>query len=103
MSRYSGTNIIRKQEKNSKETKSKMVYSTTIYQKIPLRDDDLWIITTAGDRLDTLAQRFYKDSRLWWYIAKANNLVTMNIEDGTSLRIPASLQYTDSDSMNARY
>jgi len=25
-----------------------------------------------GDRLDLLANRFYRDSRLWWLIAEAN-------------------------------
>jgi nucleoid-associated protein YgaU len=103
MSRYSGTDIVKKYDKNTKENKSSLKYATTIYQKIPLRDDDLYIITTNGDRLDTLANKFYKDSRLWWYIAKANNLVDMNVEEGTSLRIPVSLQYKDTDSMDARY
>ena len=103
MGRYSGTDIRKTISSKNKEKKSKLKYDTTIYQRIPLRDDDMWIITTYGDRLDTLAHKFYKDSRLWWYIAKANNLVDMHIEDGTSLRIPATLTYTDTDSMDARY
>ena len=103
MSRYSGTDITKMRPKNTKEKNSTLKYDTTIYQKIPLRDDDLYVISTYGDRLDTLAHKFYKDSRLWWYIAKANNLINMNIEVGTSLRIPASLAYTDTDSMDARY
>ena len=48
----------------------------------------MFFIAQQGDRLDLLAQRFYKDASLWWYIARANNLKTMNVPAGTSLRIP---------------
>ena len=68
-------------------------YATTIYGNIPLNDNDIYVITQAGDRLDHLAHQFYGDVSLWWYIAKANNLVFMTIPVGTSLRIPSSAQY----------
>ena len=42
------------------------------------------------DRCDNLASRFYNDSTLWWFIARVNNLKTMNVPAGTSLRIPIS-------------
>tara|TARA_R100001443_G_scaffold51168_1_gene63161 strand:- start:4826 stop:5089 length:264 start_codon:yes stop_codon:yes gene_type:complete len=63
-------------------------YETTIYPKIEEKDSDMFFIAQQGDRLDLLAQRFYKDASLWWYIARANNLKTMNVPAGTSLRIP---------------
>jgi nucleoid-associated protein YgaU len=66
---------------------------TTIYQEIPERDDDIWVITQHGDRLDNLAHQFYGNVNLWWYIAKANNLTFMTLPSGTSLRIPATTQY----------
>ena len=67
--------------------------NTTIYQEIPEKDDDIWVITTSGDRLDNLAHQFYGDVNLWWYIAKANHLTFMTLPTGTSLRIPASTIY----------
>ena len=65
-------------------------YGTTIYNKVPERNDDMYFIAQEGDRCDNLAQRFYGDSNLWWFIARANNLKTMNVPAGTSLRIPIS-------------
>ena len=72
MSRYSNTKISRK--------------SLLPKQK----KNVLHIISTDGDRLDNLAFQFYGDPNLWWYIAKANNLTSMNIPAGTSMRIPPS-------------
>jgi hypothetical protein len=68
----------------------KEVYVTRIYPNIPLRDDDLYVMVETGDRLDTLANDFYKDSTLWWIIASANNIHNANIglREGTILRIP---------------
>ena len=66
------------------------VYRPKIYPNIPLRDDDIYVATETGDRLDTLANTFYGDSTLWWIIASANNIHGAKIafEDGTILRIP---------------
>ena len=85
MGRYENTKV--KFDKNIK------FYGTTIYDEIPESDDDIWVITQSGDRLDTLANQFYGDVNLWWYIAKANNLSFPTIPDGTSLRIPATTQF----------
>ena len=67
--------------------------SSTIYNSVPETDGDLYVMTQEGDRLDLLAQQFYGDVNLWWYIAKANNLTFMSIPHGTSLRIPATTEY----------
>ena len=92
MKRYEHTKLTK-----SKTTRQRFQpftkYSTTIYQKIPLRNDDLYIITTEGDRLDLLANQYYNDPSLWWYIAQANHINVMNVPNGTSLRIPLSIQY----------
>jgi hypothetical protein len=85
MRRYKGT------KRSIDDATGKLKYDTTLYQTIPDRDGDLFIITQDGDRLDNLAYRFYKDSSLWWYIANANNIQTMNVESGLQLRIPVSL------------
>ena len=84
MSRYDETNINKNQDTN------KSYYNTTIYKKVPERNDDMYFISTEGDRCDNLAFRFYNDSQLWWFIARVNNLPTNNIPAGTSLRIPVS-------------
>ena len=49
------------------------------------------LIATAGDRCDLLAQQYYGDSSFWWFIASVNKLKTNNIEAGTQIRVPISL------------
>ena len=84
MSRYKDT---RKQVKNNKSS-----YSTTIYKKVEEKNTDSYFIATQGDRCDNLANRFYGNPQLWWFIARVNNLTTNNIPAGTSLRIPATTE-----------
>ena len=64
----------------------------SIYPTIPATANDTYIITTGGDRYDTLALQFYKDSKLWWIIAAANNSKkdSLAVEPGIQLRIPAN-------------
>ena len=52
----------------------KRVLKPTIYPKIPIKDSDVFIYPKFGDRLDNLAYKYYKDTTLWWIIAKANGL-----------------------------
>mgnify|MGYP003133210302 FL=1 len=84
MARYNNT---QKQVKNKKK-----YYGTTIYRKVNEKNTDSYFLATEGDRCDNLANRFYGDSTLWWFIAKVNNLTTNNVPAGTSLRIPATTQ-----------
>ena len=84
MTRYGNT---RKQIKNKKS-----YYATTVYKKVEEKNTDSYFIAQEGDRCDNLANRFYGDSTLWWFIARVNNLTTNNIPAGTSLRIPANIQ-----------
>ena len=66
------------------------------YPEIPLSADDLYVITTTGDRLDLLANQFYNDIRLWWIIAAANpNIIRRDsfaLAPNIELRIPSSEQ-----------
>ena len=66
------------------------VYRSKIYPEIPLRDDDIYVASETGDRLDTLAFQYYEDASLWWIIASANNIhnAPFGLKDGTILRIP---------------
>jgi len=69
-------------------------YQTNIYPEIPPVNDDYYIVTTVGDRLDLIAYDFYQDSSLWWVIASANSLPGDSIYApvGVQLRIPTNLQ-----------
>ena len=64
--------------------------TTVIYPEIPLNENDYYVISTAGDRYDTLAQQFYQDNTLWWIIAAANNSqqASLVLEPGVQIRIP---------------
>ena len=90
MSRYNNTKISKTKKTQFRERTSNR-YKTTIYRDVPFSDSDIYVISQDGDRFDLLAHQFYGNSRLWWYIAQANHLSAMNIEPGTSLRIPASV------------
>lgn len=72
--------------------KGKRIYLTTIFPTIPVSNDDTYIVSRDGDRLDLLANRFYGDSTLWWIIAQANSIGkgTFYITPGIRLRIPAN-------------
>ena len=75
-----------------KGTKSRVSkYITSIFKIVPEDDNDIFVITQEGDRLDNLAYTFYGDPNFWWYIAHINNLSYMNVPAGTRLRIPASI------------
>lgn len=96
MSRYDNTNMkINFKTSDRKQTVKGL--ETTLYKEIPKRDSDIYLITQVGDRLDNLANKFYKDSSFWWYIAQANNLFSIHLEPNTSLRIPIDLTYAESE------
>lgn len=83
LSRYSNNKI-------KKTIDGRNVYKSKIYPNIPLSDYDVYVATETGDRLDTLAHQYYKDSSLWWIIASANNIhnAPIGLTEGTILRIP---------------
>jgi hypothetical protein len=64
------------------------------YPNIPLSEDDIYVITTIGDRLDLLAYSYYRNPEYWWIISSANNNInkgSMFLTPGTQLRIPTDL------------
>ena len=83
MSRYNNVKKVKNRKRDDK-----IYYKTTLYKEVPKRDDDMYFIAQEGDRCDNLAQRFYGNSNLWWFVARVNNLKTNNIPTGTSLRVP---------------
>ena len=72
----------------------KTVYRTSRYPEVPLSENDIYVITTQGDRFDVLAQQYYKDSSLWWVISIANtnifNQSSLVIPEGLQIRIPSN-------------
>jgi len=88
MSRYKNTTQrMKRGEMIRKERPSINFFGTTLYSKVPQSDSDIYITTQEGDRLDTLAFQFYGNQHMWWFIARTNNLKTINVPAGTSLRI----------------
>lgn len=71
----------------------KRVFKPTMYPRIPIRDNDIFIYPKFGDRLDNLAHKYYGDVSLWWIIAKANNLDAAHIglEVDKQIRIPIEI------------
>lgn len=83
--RYSYSKLLKTTDTN------KQYLESTIYPKIKPTDNDLYIISEAGDRLDILANKYYNDKTKWWIIATANNIndATFYVEAGLQLRIPS--------------
>jgi hypothetical protein len=72
----------------------KRYWKQKYYPNIPLSETDDYVITTIGDRLDSLAYSYYNDSTLWWIISTANNNITKGSlfpEPGPQLRIPTNI------------
>jgi hypothetical protein len=81
------------QTETDPSTKVKM-YKNSKYPLVPVSPDDIYVITTFGDRLDLLAQQYYNDSTLWWVISIANDFLKQDsifIPIGTQIRIPINV------------
>jgi len=79
----------------------KRYYINTILPEVPLSQDDVYIITQDGDRLDNLSYEFYNDTQYWWVILAANpNKLRKDsyyVALGEQIRIPANpSRYVDS-------
>jgi hypothetical protein len=59
-----------------------------------MSNNDSYVITTLGDRLDLMALDFYGDTGYWWVIASANSLPGDSLFPpiGMQLRLPVDLQ-----------
>lgn len=66
-------------------------YLTSRLNQLPISEEDKYIISRQGDRLDLLANEFYNNVDAWWIIADANNLGKgdLIVPPGIQLRIPA--------------
>ena len=86
-SRYKYTKIKR-------DSLGRQVLKPTMYPTIPIEDSDVFIYPVFGDRLDTLAFKYYQDTSLWWIIAKANNLDegVVGLDPTKQIRIPMDIE-----------
>ena len=70
------------------------MYQTVRYPNIPRSNSDIYVFTTIGDRYDTLASQYYKNSSHWWIIAIANNKLkqdSLTPPVGSQIRIPQNI------------
>ena len=88
MGRYSRT-LIRRDNKGNRH------YISNKYLEIPRSNDDLYVITTLGDRYDILAQDYYNNSDYWWVISSANPeyIGSLYPPIGVQIRIPSKLEF----------
>ena len=63
-------------------------------KKKTIKDSDIFVYPVYGDRFDTMAQRYYENSNLWWIIAKANEISDGRIAPDplVKLRIPTEIE-----------
>jgi hypothetical protein len=94
MNRYADIEKIR----NTNEfvgTLGDQYYKDVTYPEIPSSENDIWVETEFGDRLDLLANQFYQDVTLYWIIAIANpdkvNMGSLFLTPGTQIRIPTNV------------
>jgi len=76
-----------------KDNNNKRYYRPTVIPVIPIKDTDIFVFPIFGDRFDTIAQRHYNDSNLWWIIAKANGYTKGELapDPERKLRIPTQI------------
>ena len=94
MNRYSNIKELR----NTNEfvgTIGTRYYGTNTYPEVPPNENDIWVETEFGDRLDSLAFQFYNDVTLYWIISIANpnkiNMGSLFLTPGTQIRIPTNV------------
>jgi hypothetical protein len=82
--------------RNDSIKKNQRYYKNIEYPKISIDSDDIYILSRVGDRLDSMAYDFYKDTTLWWIISKANpdkiSRDSFFINPGMQLRIPQNIE-----------
>ena len=97
MKRYATIKTLRNTNENV-GTLGTVYYRNTKYPEIPLSENDIYVLTDFGDRLDLLANQFYNDVTLYWIIAAANpnevSFGSLFVDEGTQLRIPVNISST---------
>jgi hypothetical protein len=77
-----------------KTADGKLYQKGTRYPFIPYGEEDIYLFVGEGDRLTTLANRYYLDPGKYFFILAANPQITrtlMHPTPGTQIRIPLPL------------
>ena len=86
---------------SKKQKDRKRYYKNLQYPEIPLSSNDIYVLTTDGDRLDLLANQFYNDVNLWWVIAVANPSVVRRdsyyLKSNIEIRIPSEVELIEKE------
>lgn len=93
MSRYE--NYLFNQNSSLDVDNKKRYYTTLIDPTIERSTDDVYVVTSIGERLDLLASKYYQDATLWWIIAAANPSLrkdSVYLEPGIQVRVPRDYQ-----------
>ena len=94
MKRYATIQTLRNTNENV-GTLGTVYYRNAKYPEIPLSENDIYVLTDFGDRLDLLANQFYNNVTLYWIIAAANpnevSFGSLFVDEGTQLRIPINI------------
>jgi phage tail protein X len=70
-------------------------YDSLIDPVIEKSIDDIYVVTSVGERLDLLAWKYYQDPELWWIISAANPELrkdSLYLEPGIQVRVPRDYQ-----------
>jgi hypothetical protein len=70
-------------------------YDSLIDPIIEKQDDDIYVMTSIGERLDLLAWKYYSNVDLWWIIAAANPELrkdSLYLEPESQIRVPIDYQ-----------
>ena len=98
MGRYNRFKTIRNENPNVGTIGSRY-YKPVFYPQVEESEEDIYVITEFGDRLDLLAHQFYNDVGLYWVISISNpdvlNFGSITIKEGTQLRIPSPSRVPD--------
>ena len=81
-------------------SESDRIIAKNFFRRYKLNDDVFGYATfykkytmQQGVKIETIAEKYYGDSSLWWYIAKANNKKLNTIEEDTLIVIPSSTNF----------
>tara|TARA_R110002012_G_scaffold309988_1_gene517422 strand:- start:208 stop:531 length:324 start_codon:yes stop_codon:yes gene_type:complete len=70
-------------------------YDTVYYPEVGASEEDIYVETEFGDRLDALAYQFYGDVTLWWIISIRNpnkvNFGSIYLSPGSQIAIPQNI------------
>ena len=67
----------------------KMLHDRRIFSLDDVSDSAIEHVVQGEETLDALADRFYKDDRLWWIIADVNDILfAFDLQPGDILVIP---------------